>query len=105
MKCSDRFCYCAFQLTNEEKIEKSLLFVAIYLADVVQVDVVVRVHPLQCGPLVLEAVFTVLYCLYCICTVLYLYCTTGCPVKLFPLGNLLFCWLLLMQISKVGTFL
>lgn len=73
MKCSDRFCYCAFQLTNEEKIEKSLLFVAIYLADVVQVDVVVRVHPLQCGPLVLEAVCTVL-CLYCtVCTVSVLY--------------------------------
>ena len=30
---------------------------------------------------------------------------TGCPVKLFPLGYLLFCRLLLMQISKVGTFL
>ena len=30
---------------------------------------------------------------------------TGCPVKLFPLGYLLFCRLLLMQIAKVGTFL
>ena len=29
---------------------------------------------------------------------------TGCPAKLFPLGYLLFCRLLLMQISKVGTF-
>ena len=34
------------------------------------------------------------------------HCTfTGCPVKLFPLGYLLFCCLLLMQIAKVGTFL
>ena len=30
---------------------------------------------------------------------------TGCPEKLFPLGYLLFCRLLLMQIEKVGTFL
>ena len=30
---------------------------------------------------------------------------TGCPEKLFPLGYLLFCWLLLMQIAKLGTFL
>ena len=30
---------------------------------------------------------------------------TGCPAKLFPLGYLLFCRLLLMQIAKVGTFL
>ena len=30
---------------------------------------------------------------------------TGCPVKLFLLGYLLFCRLLLMQIAKVGTFL
>ena len=30
---------------------------------------------------------------------------TGCPVKLFPLCNLLFCRLLLIQITKVGTFL
>ena len=30
---------------------------------------------------------------------------TGCPVKLFPLGYLLFWRLLLMQIAKVGTFL
>ena len=29
---------------------------------------------------------------------------TGCPAKLFTLGYLLFCQLLLMQISKVGTF-
>ena len=31
--------------------------------------------------------------------------TTGCPAKLFTLGYLLFCGLLLMQIAKVGTFL
>ena len=31
--------------------------------------------------------------------------TTGCPVKLFPLGYLLFCRLLLMQIAKVEPFL
>ena len=30
---------------------------------------------------------------------------TGCPAKLFPLGYLLFCRLLLMQIAKVMTFL
>ena len=30
---------------------------------------------------------------------------TGCPAKLFPLGYLLFCWRLLIQIAKVGTFL
>ena len=30
---------------------------------------------------------------------------TECPAKLFPLGYLLFCRLLLMQIAKVGTFL
>ena len=30
---------------------------------------------------------------------------TGCPVKLFPLGYLLFCRLLLMEIAKVRTFL
>ena len=30
---------------------------------------------------------------------------TGCPAKLFPLGYWLFCWLLLMQIAKVGPFL
>ena len=30
---------------------------------------------------------------------------TGCPAKLFTLGYLLFCGLLLMQIAKVGTFL
>ena len=30
---------------------------------------------------------------------------TGCPVKLFLLGYLLFCRLLLMQIAKVGMFL
>ena len=30
---------------------------------------------------------------------------TGCPAKLFPLDYLLFCRLLLMQISKVGMFL
>ena len=30
---------------------------------------------------------------------------TGCPVKLFPLCNLLFCRLLLIQIAKVWTFL
>ena len=29
---------------------------------------------------------------------------TGCPLKLFRLCYLLFCWLLLMQIAKVGTF-
>ena len=29
---------------------------------------------------------------------------TGCPAKLFPLGYLLFCRLLLTQIAKVGTF-
>ena len=29
---------------------------------------------------------------------------TGCPVKLFLLCYLLFCWLLLVQITKVGTF-
>ena len=28
---------------------------------------------------------------------------TGCPAKLFPLGYLLFCRLLLMQIAKVGS--
>ena len=28
---------------------------------------------------------------------------TECPVKLFPLGYLLFCRLLLMQIAKVGS--
>ena len=33
-----------------------------------------------------------------------LFTHTGCPVKLFPLGYLLFCQLLLIQISKVGTF-
>ena len=32
------------------------------------------------------------------------YCT-GCPAKLFTLGYLLFCGLLLMQIAKFGTFL
>ena len=32
------------------------------------------------------------------------YCT-GCPVKLFPLGYLLFCWLLLMQIAKLWMIL
>ena len=31
--------------------------------------------------------------------------STGCPVKLFPLCNLLFCRLLFIQIAKVGTFL
>ena len=31
--------------------------------------------------------------------------STGCPAKLFTLGYLLFCGLLLMQIAKVGTFL
>ena len=31
--------------------------------------------------------------------------STGCPAKLFPFGYLLFCWLLLMEIAKVGTFL
>ena len=31
--------------------------------------------------------------------------STGCPVKLFLLCNLLFCRLLLIQIAKVGTFL
>ena len=30
---------------------------------------------------------------------------TGCPAKLFPLGYLLFCRLLLMQIAKVGSFM
>ena len=30
---------------------------------------------------------------------------TGCPAKLFPLGYLLFCQLLLMQIAKVGSFM
>ena len=30
---------------------------------------------------------------------------TGCLVKLFPLGYLLFCRLLVIQIAKVGTFL
>ena len=30
---------------------------------------------------------------------------TGCPVKLFPLGYLLFFWLLLTQIGKVWMFL
>ena len=30
--------------------------------------------------------------------------STGCPVKLFRLCYLLFCWLLLVQIAKVGTF-
>ena len=33
------------------------------------------------------------------------YIFTGCPAKLFTLGYLLFCGLLLMQIAKVGTFL
>ena len=31
--------------------------------------------------------------------------STGCPVKLFPLGYLLFCQLLLMQIAKLGMIL
>ena len=31
--------------------------------------------------------------------------STGCPAKLFPLGYLLFCRLLLMQIAKVGSFM
>ena len=31
--------------------------------------------------------------------------TTGCPAKLFTLGYLFFCRLLLMQIAKSGTFL
>ena len=30
---------------------------------------------------------------------------TWCPAKLFPLGYLLLCQLLLIQIAKVGTFL
>ena len=30
---------------------------------------------------------------------------TGCPAKLFPLGYLLFCRLLLVQIAKVGSFM
>ena len=30
---------------------------------------------------------------------------TGCPAKLFPLGYLLFCRILLMQSAKVRTFL
>ena len=34
-----------------------------------------------------------------------LFIITGCPVKLFPLGYLLFCRLLLIRIAKVGTFL
>ena len=36
--------------------------------------------------------------------VLHIY-STGCPAKLFPLGYLLLCRLLLMRIAKVGTFL
>ena len=40
-----------------------------------------------------------------LCTTVSIYShSTGCPVKLFPLGYLLFCWLLLMQIAKVGMF-
>ena len=31
--------------------------------------------------------------------------STGCPAKLFPLGYLLFCRFLLMQIAKVGSFM
>ena len=31
--------------------------------------------------------------------------STGCPAKLFTLGYLFFCRLLLMQIAKSGTFL
>ena len=30
--------------------------------------------------------------------------STGCPAKLFTLGYLLFCRLLVMQNAKVGTF-
>ena len=36
---------------------------------------------------------------------LYVFVFTGCPAKLFTLGYLLFCGLLLMQIAKSGTFL
>ena len=38
-------------------------------------------------------------------TLFIVYLSTGCPAKLFTLGYLLFCWLLLMLIAKVGTFL
>ena len=34
-----------------------------------------------------------------------LFNSTECPAKLFPLGYLLFCRLLLMQIAKVGSFM
>ena len=34
-----------------------------------------------------------------------IYLSTGCPAKLFPLGYLLFCQLLLIQIEKVGSFM
>ena len=33
-----------------------------------------------------------------------IYLSTGCPAKLFTLGYLLFCRLLIMQNAKVGTF-
>ena len=36
-------------------------------------------------------------------TMIKLHISTGCPVKLFPLGYLLFCQLLLIEIAKVGT--
>ena len=43
------------------------------------------------------AAFTVVYC--------QVGGYTGCPAKLFTLGYLFFCLLLLMQIAKSGTFL
>ena len=46
-----------------------------------------------------------LCCLFSSSTDVEMLTSTGCPVKLFPLGYLLFCRPLLIQIAKVGAFM
>ena len=74
--------------------------------DVLQVSGVGLLHitdySRNCSPLPLS--FNLLYIVTFLCAFLPTL-PTGCPVKLFPLGYLLFFWLLLIQIGKVGMFL